>query len=152
LNQSDYNLGELAEDSIPALKRNLKEECRVLGFFHRDKLIGFVLSCIDGRSMEPLIIGMDYSISRETNLYQRILYDLVEDAIRRRMTQLVLGRTGEVAKSGLGAQPKQMRLFAKHRNVVSNNLLKSFISTLEPRKFEQRNPFKQKGPVERKII
>jgi hypothetical protein len=71
-----------------------------------------------------------------------MLYDFVELAIAKNVTELRLGRTAEEIKSCLGAQPTNMKLYIKLRNTVSNKLIKPIIESISPSEFELRKPFK----------
>ena len=51
-------------------------------------------------------------------------------------------RTAEEIKSSLGAEPVDMKLYAKHKNSVSNKLIKPFLESISPSEFELRKPFK----------
>ena len=75
-------------------------------------------------------------------MYQRILYDYVEQAIDRKAKDLQLGRTSELIKSSIGAIPMNMKLYIKHNSGVSNLLLKPIIQSISPSEFELRKPFK----------
>ena len=71
-----------------------------------------------------------------------MLYDFVSLAIIHKKGELRLGRTAETSKSGVGAIPVEMKLFAKHRNLLPSKLLQPLISSIKPNEFELRKPFK----------
>jgi hypothetical protein len=66
----------------------------------------------------------------------------VQEAIDKQVTVLRLGRTAELIKSSLGAKPVDMKLYIKHKNVISNQLIKPVIDAISPSAFELRQPFK----------
>ena len=87
-------------------------------------------------------VGLDYGFNKEQCVYQRFLYDYVEQGLNRGLKELHLGRTAELVKSQIGALPTNMKLYAKHRKSVSNLLLKPIIQSISPSEFELRVPFK----------
>lgn len=139
-----FKLGQLNADIFKSLKANLKNKFIFKGYFFKEKLIGFTTSFIQKNTIEAFHIGFDYSYKNTHNIYQRMLYDYVNLAITQRASQLNLGRTAETIKSCVGAKPVDMKLYIRHRNSVSNTLLKPFIEMVTPNEYEIRNPFKKK--------
>ena len=113
------------------------------GYFLNQELIGFATSFIQENAVEAFHVGFDYSYKKSHNIYQRMLYDYVNLAINKKVSELRLGRTAETIKSCLGAQPVEMKLYVRHRNSISNTLLKPFADIISPNDFEIRNPFKK---------
>jgi hypothetical protein len=87
-------------------------------------------------------IGLDYDYNYEYAVYQRMLYDFIKHGIERGVKYVKIGRTAEEIKSGVGAEPVEMKFYAKHRNKVTNAILKPFVQKLQPSEFELRKPFK----------
>ena len=112
------------------------------GYYLGDKLIGFSTATSFGEVLDGNFIGLDYDYNQEYAVYQRMLYDFVQHAIEIGAKQVKIGRTAEEIKSGVGAQPVEMKFYAKHRNKVTNALLRPFIQKLKPNDFNLRKPFK----------
>ncbi|MFB1002918.1 MAG: hypothetical protein QMC70_02095, partial [Bacteroidia bacterium] len=106
------------------------------------KLIGFSTATMFNDVFDGNFIGLDYDYNQDYAVYQRMLYDFVKQGINSGMQYVKIGRTAEEIKSGVGAQPVEMKFYAKHRNKVTNALLRPFIQNLKPSKFDQRRPFK----------
>ena len=143
LSKAAYNLGVLEAKTFVELKRELKDSFNFTGYFIEDKLIGFASAFIFGKIVDANYIGINYRYVNEYKLYQRILYDYVELAIVSQKSELRLGRTAETSKSGIGAKPVGMTLFAKHRNNLPSKLLKPLVTSIKPDVFELRQPFKK---------
>jgi hypothetical protein len=107
-----------------------------------DELIGFMTAMRCGNVMEAHVIGIDYDTNREHGVYQRILYDYVELAIRLRCARIVYGRTAEEIKSTVGAFPVDLTCSIKHRRIISNTLLSMIINYVKPSVYPQREPYK----------
>lgn len=140
--KADFNLGSLNASFFVQLKKNLKENTLIRGYFLDDELIGFSLCMLNNKALEALYVGIDYQYNTTHALYQRMLLDMVEYALEQGLSEIRFGRTAEEVKSCLGCVPVPMNLYVKHRNVISNQILKTLINNIKPRPFELRNPFK----------
>ena len=112
------------------------------GFFYNEQLVGFSTSFKNDDILEANYVGLDYNFNKELSVYQRILYDYVEQSLNFKSKELHLGRTAEMIKSSIGAIPMNMKLYARHRKSVPNLLLKPIIQSISPSDFELRKPFK----------
>jgi len=142
LHHADFKFGELNGEAFLQLKNNLNGQFLVTGYFKENKLVGFSSGFLFGDVLDANYVGFDYDLNHKYALYQRMLYDFVEMAINMNCSELRLGRTAEELKSGLGAEPVNMKLFMRHRNSLSNKLLKPFVERISPHEYELRKPFK----------
>ncbi|NNC82047.1 MAG: GNAT family N-acetyltransferase, partial [Flavobacteriales bacterium] len=107
------------------------------------KLVGFLSAFDCGEELEVHYVGLDYDCNRELGLYQRMLVEFLRRAIEGGHQRINYGRTAEQAKSSLGAEPVEMRLYTKHRNMIANRLITPLMASVAPNSFELRSPFKQ---------
>lgn len=142
LNKSDITMGTLNEQAFIQLKQNLGSQFVLNGYFLNSKLIAFSSAFWTKNILDANYVGIDYEYNIEYATYQRMLYDFVVLAIDKKASEIRYGRTAEEIKSCLGAQPVNMKLFIKHKNNVSNKLLKPLIKSITPTAFEIRKPFK----------
>lgn len=142
LNKSDIIMGSLNEQAFIQLKQNLGSQFVLNGYFLNSKLIAFSSAFWTKNILDANYVGIDYEYNIEYATYQRMLYDFVVLAIDKKASEIRYGRTAEEIKSCLGAQPVNMKLFIKHKNSVSNKLLKPLIKSITPNTFEIRKPFK----------
>lgn len=142
LNKSDIIMGSLNEQAFIQLKQHLGNQFVLNGYFLNNKLIAFSSVFWTKNILDANYVGIDYEYNIEYATYQRMLYDFVVLAINKKATEIRYGRTAEEIKSCLGAQPVNMKLFIKHKNSVSNKLLKPLIKSITPTSFEIRKPFK----------
>jgi len=142
LSKATYKFGELNVQAFINFKKNLKEKFIFQAYFVKEKMVGFSAVFQDNRIMDANFVGLDYSYNQEYAVYQRMLYDFVELSIKLGAQELRLGRTAELIKSSVGAEPVNMKLYIKHRNSFSNKLLIPFIASISPSKFELRPPYK----------
>lgn len=142
LDKSDFSFGQLNAQAFANFKRNLEDKFSFRGAWLNDELVGFSTALFNGDVIEANFVGLDYDLNKEHSVYQRFLYDYVEQGLNRGLKELQLGRTAELVKSQIGALPTNMKLYAKHRKSVSNLLLKPIIQSISPSEFELRVPFK----------
>ncbi len=141
LNKSEYRYGENYPTSFAVLKENLGELFICKGVFLNAELIAFSTAFINGDALEANYVGIDYKYNTVYAVYERLLYEYVEQAIVLKVSELHLGRTSELIKSAVGALPVVMTLYARHTSKIKNVLLKPVLENIEPNTFELRRPF-----------
>lgn len=143
LQRADYRFGELTANTFYNLGKNLPDNYVLMGYFLDGKLVGFS-SCFKtfDKVIDANFVGLDYALNHDYALYQRILGDLVKFSIESNARELRLGRTAEQIKSCFGAEPVEMKLMVKHRNSITNKLVRPLVSHITPSKYELRRPFK----------
>ncbi|MGB2273566.1 MAG: hypothetical protein ACPH2K_04265 [Flavicella sp.] len=144
IEKSDYSLGTLSVDTFVKFKRELKEKFVFSGYFLENTLVGFSTAFVDQQFVDANFIGVDYNFVKSHKLYQRILYDFVSFSIDNQTKVLRLGRTAETIKSGVGASPISMYLFAKHSGCLKYYLLRIVLKYVKPENPQIRKPFKKK--------
>lgn len=142
LEKSDFSFGQLTAEVMSAFKEQLEDRYSFRGVFLKEQLVGFSTAYINHEILEASYVGIDYEYNFEYAVYERLLYDYVEQAIAVKAKELHLGRTSELIKSALGAIPVDMKLYAKHKTPITNLLMASILCTVSPSKFELRKPFK----------
>jgi len=125
------------------MKKVLGEKFNFVGYYHEQKLIGFRSTFILENEIEAHFVGLNYSINKELELYQNILYDYVKDSLDKKAKHLFLGRTAAEIKSTLGAEAIELTCYIRHRNPLSNRIIKPFVDFLKPSEWIPRNPFKE---------
>ena len=104
-------------------------------------MVGFTTSIRWGDSLEGHYLGLDYEHNVGHAIYQNILYDDVQEAFERGCREVNLGRTALEIKSGIGAEPRPVSCFIRHRNPASNAVVKPLFGFVKPTKWTQRRPF-----------
>ncbi|MFL5752247.1 MAG: hypothetical protein ACJ76F_02480, partial [Bacteroidia bacterium] len=139
-----FKLVQLHSDYFAEMKRAFPEQFRITGFFLNDKLLAFDSAFIPGeKEVEAHYIGVDYSKNKDFELYQNILYNLIDVALKTSHRRLNLGRTAAEIKSTVGARAHELICYIKPQNTVSKVVLTPFISYLQPTAWIPRNPFKE---------
>ena len=141
--KASFRMASLSSNYFVEMKNILGDKFNFIVYYYNGKLIGFSTSFIFTDSMEAHFIGLDYEVNKQVELYQNILYDYVDEAINRNFKQLILGRTASEIKSTVGAEAYQLTCYIRHRNSLSNHLIKPFIDSIKPTEWIPRNPFKE---------
>lgn len=143
LTNASYKFGALNSQAFINFKQHLQDKFIFKAYMLNEKIISFSTTFLFNDIADANYVGIDYTYNKEYALYQRMLYDFVELAIQIKANKLYLGRTAELIKSSVGAEPVDMQLYVKHRNSFSNKLIKPLINTIKPSEYELRPPFKQ---------
>jgi hypothetical protein len=126
-----------------ALKKTLGDQFNFIGYYQDSKLVGFRTSFVLKDSLEAHFIGLDYEVNKSFEVYQNILYDYIKETIDYDKKRLFLGRTASEIKSTVGAEAHMLTCYIRHRNPLSNRIIKPFIDYLKPEDWVPRNPFKE---------
>lgn len=114
----------------------------IYGCYLEDELIAFCSEWFAKNNLYSYFIGLDYKYSRTHNVYDRILYNTIENGIKNGVKTIVFGRTAAEFKSNFGATPKKSFIFIYLKNPVLRYFLNPILSFIKPKKWIQRNPFK----------
>ena len=150
--KAKFKLIKLPEDYFSSVKSIYPTRFTVTGFFHENKLIAFASSFVmEDNSLEAHYIGFDYSVNNQFDLYQNILYLMIGNGIKHKLTKINLGRTAAEIKTTVGAKAENLICYIKPQNTISRIIQKPFISFLQPAEWIPRNPFKEENSIVEKI-
>lgn len=140
--KATFRMASLNADYFVEMKIALKDKFNFIAYYHNEELVGFRTSFILEDSIEAHFIGLNYDINKELEVYQNILYDYIKESIEYSLPRLTLGRTASEIKSTVGAEAYQLICYIRHRNPLSNQLIKPFIDSIKTTEWIPRNPFK----------
>jgi hypothetical protein len=141
--KAKFRMASLTPSYFAEMKKVLGNQFNFVGYYFDKKIIGFRTSFILENRIEAHFIGIDYSVNKELDIYQNILYDYVKESLQNKAKQLFLGRTASEIKSTLGAEALELTCYIRHRNPLSNQIIKPFVEYLKPSEWVPRNPFKE---------
>jgi hypothetical protein len=142
--KAKFKLIKLPPTYFSQVKKLFSERFTVKGWFRGEELIAFASSfLLEDGTVEAHYIGFDYDLNQEYDLYQNILYAMIEEGIKHRSAQINLGRTASEIKTTVGARPHDLICYIKPQNTISRIIQKPFINFLKPAKWIPRNPFKE---------
>lgn len=137
-----FRLAALTPEYFVEMKRLFPAKFCVKMYTRNGKVVGFRSFFLNGDQLEAHFIGVDYHVNKELDIYNRILYDFVDDAIKTGRKELLLGRTAAEIKSTIGAVASELTCYIRHRNSFSNQIIRPFIDYLKPSEWTPRNPFR----------
>jgi hypothetical protein len=110
------------EARTPALPRSLFTAlgkaggaARMMTISHDRKLIGFGLLMQRGTQLKCMVIGLDYGVSRELQLWYLIVLHSIRHALDRGCSSVDLGSTNHGMKRKFGAEREDVWLAVRHR-------------------------------------
>jgi len=135
-------LGTLDVAAFVDLKRNLKSDFILRGYFLEEQLVGFASIIVNGEALDSNYVGLDYELNKPHNIYQRMLYDLVQMTFDKKLSKLHFGRTAGDIKSSFGGKAVDMTCYVKTTNSAFNKIIKPLVKRISTPDFSERNPFK----------
>lgn len=142
ISNADFNAQILNLETYIQLKHTFKNKFIVKAYFFEDKLVGFLSAMQNDMHLDAHFIGIDYTKNKAYAIYPRILNDYIRLGIETKSDQINLGRTASEIKSSLGAEPKTLTCYFKHKRYLPNKILKPFIKNIKIKSFKQHQPFK----------
>src|SRR3989338_8647025 len=141
-NKAKMKLNHYNTSYFVELKRQMKDDFVLAGYFLNGKMVGFRTNLLWGENCEAHAVGVDYEFNTEYNVYQQLLADTVKLAIELQKKNVIFGRTAMEMKSNLGAVPVDMYCYVRHAEVMTNKLIKPAFYYIKTSEWTQRNPFK----------
>jgi hypothetical protein len=142
-NQAKFKLVKLPEYYFYDVMSSFPKSFYIDAWFLNGKMVSFASGYCLPHEVEAHYIGFDYSINKEYELYQTILYSYIEQAIETKKSRINLGRTASEIKTTVGAKVHELICYIKPQNTVSKLILKPFMHYLQPSEWIPRNPFKE---------
>jgi predicted N-acyltransferase len=139
---ADFNLGNFNLETYTNLKEKFGENYILKTYWLHNKIVGFISGIINQNSLDAHFVGIDYELNRAYAIYQRMLYDYIEIAISKKLKTINFGRTASEIKSSVGAEPRDLTMYFRHKKSITNRILKLFLQRIQPTPFQQKFPFK----------
>ena len=126
------------------LKKELKNNFKLFGYYLNDQLVGFYTLILNNNELETYFLGYKPEFQYTHQLYLNMLYDMLDFGIDNQFDKVIYARTAMEIKSSVGAKPYAMHIYMKHtNNFIANSALKFIVKTLNPiKQWEERHPFK----------
>lgn len=142
--KASFNLVDFNLETYKTLKENLGDDYFLKVYWLENKLVGFLSGVFNQESLDAHFVGIDYTNNKEYAIYQRMLYDYISIGIAKKVKTINFGRTASEIKSSVGAVPKDLTIYLRHKKTIPNRILSLFLKRIQPSEFTQRHPFKLK--------
>lgn len=138
------NSFKLHQSHFYNLKRALKENFKVFGYFLNNKLVGFYTLILNDTVLETYFLGYNKDLQKAHQMYLNMLFNMAFFGIENSFKTIVYARTAMEIKSSIGAKPHTMHVYLKHtNNFIANTVLKCIVKYMNPiKRWEERHPFK----------
>lgn len=104
--------------------------------FLQERLVGFAQLLPKGNRVVGKYLGMDYTVSREHELYFALYLRAMDISARRGFKEIEFGETSYHFKKELGCELVETWVYYRHRNPLVHALLAHFAFLIEPSKNE----------------
>lgn len=141
-----FNMVDLNENYLFALKRDMPEHFRMFGYYEGGKLLAFYTVIRNGDELEAHFLGYDKAHNHDRQLYLNILYDIVRHGLDCGCHCIVFARTALEIKSSVGATAHDLYCYLRHQNSIANKFAGTILDYLKPvEEWQPRHPFKEDG-------
>lgn len=136
--KGDYGAFETLHPAFfDAVKRYCGDRAQFMLCWLDDDLVGFQLLMVGDKELSGKVIGMNYAVARELNLYFVNINQAIRLAIKRRIPHVRMGNTAYAVKMVYGARLATHWIYFKHRSAVVNALLKKLAPLID---YERNDP------------
>jgi predicted N-acyltransferase len=109
----------------------------------KERIVGFIVSVLDGETAFAYHIGFDRQAAGEgVPVYLRLLHASLARAIETGARRVSFGRTALEPKARLGCKPEETIVWARHRHPFLNQLLQPMLKLVEHDDAPDVEPFK----------
>ncbi len=144
-----FNAFILHERYFYGLKEYLGDRFKLVGYFLNGELIAFYTGILSGNELEAHFLGVSDQYNHEYQVYLNILYDLARMGIYYQVGKIDFARTALEIKSSIGAEPREMYCYMRHRSAFSGTMLRLMLNYFNPKEvWQQRHPFKDSPHAE----
>ncbi|MFD2529568.1 GNAT family N-acetyltransferase [Polaribacter marinaquae] len=142
---ASFNLVDFNLETYISLKEKLGENYILKTYCLNGEVVGFISGVINKNALDAHFVGIDYRLNRAYAIYQRMLYNYIEIAIKNNLNTINYGRTASEIKSSVGATPQNLTMYLRHKKTIKNKILKLFLQRVQPTPFQQKFPFKKQS-------
>lgn len=112
-------------------------------YYLNNSLVGFISYSEENNEITAWHLGYLAHLAKETHIYQKMLYDLVETGIEKQYGCVYFGRTATEIKSTLGAEPIENHFVVFIKNRILRNIVSFYKQKyFKPEPYTTRKPFK----------
>jgi hypothetical protein len=143
LREKTLAMNKNLEGILERFAEHFGSQFRVHVYYQQGKPVGFITCSISNRQLIAWHVGYEAAIAKETHIYQRMLFDLIDLGMQERVQTMNLGRTATEIKSTFGAEPIENQFVVFARNPVLRAMLRFYKKHhFRPKEFILRRPFK----------
>ncbi len=144
--RASIRLASLSAGFFPALADRLgPDRFAVVTVTYNGETAGFVTVIRDGDTAVGYYLGVDYSVNADLPVYHRLLFAVIEQAIRWGCRRISFGRTALDAKARLGCVPEPTFVWVRHRVPILNVAVRQLLRAVPHTEPPDRSPFRSQA-------
>ncbi len=134
LSKSETQFEHLPAAFFLETARQLPDCCEFQFALDKDRVVGFCISLLAGQTYHPMLIGLDYNISRDVGLYFNLAFRAIADAANAGATMVEVGQNSEEFKhTRLGAIQSRRSIYVRGGSATMNWVIGMLFQQLFPR-------------------
>jgi hypothetical protein len=141
ISRASFGIGYYNFEMFQSLLENLPDRYRIYGYFFEEKLIAFQSLWLHNKELEAHFVGIDYEYNFELAVYQRMLYEYIQEAIKERKSKVIFGRSAMEIKNTVGAVPVDASCYIRHKGAALNPFLSFIFKHVSPSDFHEHRAF-----------
>lgn len=131
------------ETLSPGVFKYLPSNFRLTTYYSGNDMLCWHITCSDTTTFFFFFGGMNYALCKVFASYNNNLLCILSAAIDKKYRLIDFGQTAETAKSRLGGEPDERRMFLFHRNPIILRLIRLLSSLINyTKRYEKPHVFK----------
>jgi predicted N-acyltransferase len=116
--QAENKLERLPREFFLELARQFPGDISLTTVYQEERIVAFNWDLCTGRTYHFLYCGMDYAVTRQSDLYFNLLYAILENGLREDVAEIKLGQTADDSKARLGCDWQPLYFYIKGAGVL----------------------------------
>jgi predicted N-acyltransferase len=133
VNRSAVQFEHLPAEFPRELARRMPDNTVFTFVYRGTEIVGFALSLVSATTFHGMVLGVDYGVNAEAELYFNLLYQTMDLAFQRGATDVCIGQTTDALKHDkLGCYQVPLSIYVKGGRWTMRAVLKAGFSSIFP--------------------
>jgi predicted N-acyltransferase len=131
--RSDVQFEQLPVEFPRELARRMPDNTVFTLISRGDEVVGFSMSLVSETTFHGMVLGVDYEVNAEAEVYFNLLYQSIDTALRHGAQEICIGQTTDALKHDkLGCYQVPLSIFVKGGRWTMRAVLKAGFSSIFP--------------------
>jgi predicted N-acyltransferase len=131
--RSDVQFEQLPLEFPRELARRMPDNTVFTLIYRGEEIVGFSLSLVSETTFHGMVLGVDYEVNAEAEVYFNLLYQSIDTALRHGAQGICIGQTTDALKHDkLGCYQVPLSIFVKGGRWTMRVVLKAGFSSIFP--------------------
>jgi predicted N-acyltransferase len=133
MNRSAVQFEHLPPEFPRELARRMPDNTVFTLIYRGDEIVGFSMSLVSETTFHGMVLGVDYDVNAEAELYFNLLYQSMDSAFRHGAQEICIGQTTDAMKHDkLGCYQVPLSIYVKGGRWTMRAVLKAGFSSIFP--------------------